>query len=228
MLVIAAGGVRSGSHALAQVLTEIVDLKGTGSTHSFGPGFDEGVASWVCDDRIHIVRMLAWRPALKYGRKKKGCGLKAVVMTRDIRDVVVSIMNFHSESFEDAMSLFRSTEYALVYQQWQDRFVGETLALSYEDFMADTAAAVMQVAGFIGVVLTAREAEGIAGTITQRREQKLEKRARLEKPGRQVTTHVQSGEVDQWRTALSKGQVALSEAEYGDWLVGQGYELQSV
>jgi hypothetical protein len=165
----------------------------------------------------------------------------AVYSYRDLRDVAYSLMHKCSADFERVVLGERYLHTCLD----NDRFwtaQPRTLCQRYEDILADPAGAVRGLAGHLGVVLAAGEAEALAAEYSlaanRRRAAALADRlrgegVRLEDPANALRcdehtqlhwNHIRDGRPGGWRDRATPRERALLAGVCGAWLIERAYE----
>lgn len=233
MLVISCGMMRSGSTLQYQVAVELLQREGRGE------GIGE-VRNTTCQDleaqthgRTHVV---------KVHKRQLLAGVSAAIadgyatglyVSRDIRDVAVSLMHMRQISFEQLMFRNGEVEQALRdYEAWTA--LPGMLISQYEVMMADLAHEVQRIAHHLNIEITPEMATDIAAKYDLKQQQKRIQAWKSD-PNYDASqhdpntllhhNHIRSGEAEQWRTVLTPIQIAYLEYMAGDWLRSQSYEL---
>lgn len=242
MWILCCGMNRSGSTLQYQIVTKVaeflpnVDIVGwvrPGQAHEvFGSATDS-------HDEWHIAKLHDYdEPTAAFCRKFHP---KVIYIYRDLRDVVVSLMNMQGWDF-DAPEIDSTIDLILLnYEGWTQ--VPGALVSRYEEVMAEggLSAEVQRIAAYLGVQLSHQQVEQIAAAVSlpaaKRSIENFDYETNgLELPDFQLNTrlnphtmlhdrHIHSGATEQWRTALTPVQVALLEVWTGEWLVARGYAL---
>lgn len=229
MLAICAGLMRSGSVAMWQVMGEIVLSQDAGRVPPLGTEFDDNVEKWACDDQIVVTKLHVWRPSLmNVTNNADNCHIYAVVVIRDIRDVVVSLMHFKECDFKTAVQSRAYINYKENWQDWMDEMHDRSILVRYEDFMADRPGMVAHVAEFMGLPIDMEEATRIANKWgIKRNKKRAEDKHAIRSRDYMAERHIHSGAAEQWRNELSEEQIVRIEEENGDWLRVHGYKLHT-
>lgn len=156
---------------------------------------------------------------------------KGVYIYRDIRDVVVSLMNFRKADFEQIV--FRGGEFKQClnnYYAWTS--LDQMLVSQYETMSKNITAEVLTIAEHLDINLSTELAEAIAIQHTlEKQKQKIQQRAAAgsinsENPETMLQyNHINSGKSKQWQERLSSIEIAYLESEAGEWLNQHGYQL---
>ena len=159
---------------------------------------------------------------------------KAIYSYRDVRDVVVSMMNKRNESFEQLVNRGFIETILSDYGKW--RHCSPLLTSKYEDMVADLSREVSRIADFLNVPLDVKTIEEIAieHSLEKQREkinnhqnenQRVSNNIRWDSQSLLHTNHIRSGKADQWRTELAAHEIAVIEGIAGVWLQKRGYSL---
>lgn len=233
MLVISCGMMRSGSTLQYQLAVELLQRAGRGE------GIGE-VRHTICQDleaqthgqthvvKVHKRQLLDGVPAAIADGYATG-----LYISRDIRDVAVSLMNMRQISFERL--IFRSGEVQQAlrdYEAWTA--LPQMLISQYEVMMADLTHEVQRIAAHLQIDISPETAAEIADQYDLKR-QKQRIQAWKSDPSYDASqhdpntllhhNHIRSGETQQWRSVLTPMQIAYLEYIAGDWLRSQNYEL---
>lgn len=232
MLVICGGLMRTGSVAMFQIMREIVEVTGHGTApvlplnHEL-EAWDRNVASWANTEFITVTKLHRWLPLLEPYRDS----MRVVMTIRDMRDVVVSLMNFRGGTFEDTLNSQAVIGNLDGQDEWEEKVPEESLLkVRYEDFMFDRASTTSKVASHMGITISSRLADNI--------QRKWDLRANIarskmnfDQGDREYMNprHISSGRTQQWRKALTPDQVMQVEEFVGrDWFVDNGYSLEHI
>lgn len=214
MLTICAGGIRSGSQAMTNVMAEIVTSKDVGHFDKFD---HRRAVDWAKANEIVVSKAHYWTPPLYPIHD-----IYAVVGIRDIRDVVVSLMSYQAIDFETAMKSKSYKLYVSSRLTWLAALQDHAMVFRYEDFMAHKVYAVYRIAWFMGIVLSNQEAQQIA----EHSDDKFKKDFGLQRPTHKGP-YINNGSTGQWKTALTPEQISIIESQHGDWLLDNGYSLNT-
>lgn len=233
MLVICCGMLRSGSTLQYQIAVELLQRADRGEgigevRHVHCRELDARTDGKTHAVKVHKRALLPGAPdALQAGYAT------GLYISRDIRDVAVSLMNMRQVSFEQLMFRGGEVEQALRdYQAWTA--LPGMLMSKYETMMADLQGEVQRIAQHLDIEISDTEAAAIAHTYSldrqQRRIQNWKSDPEYDAAQHDPNTllhhnHIRSGKSQQWRTALTPMQIAYLESVAGNWLRSQGYEL---
>ena len=233
MLVISCGMMRSGSTLQYQLAVELLQRAGRGE------GIGE-VRNTTCQDleaqthgHVHVVKVHKRQLLAGVSDAIADGYATGLYISRDIRDVAVSLMNMRQISFERLMFRSGEVEQALRdYEAWTA--LPGILISQYEVMMADLAQEVQRIARHLNIDLSPGTAAEIADKYDLKRQQKRIQAWKAD-PNYDASqhdpntllhhNHIRSGETQQWRTVLTPIQIAYLEYMAGDWLRSQGYEL---
>jgi hypothetical protein len=221
--------MRTGSVAMFQIMREIVESQAAG----FAPMFparleieywEENIGDWTGETPLVIAKLHRWEDFLD----PHALNLRVVMTVRDVRDVVVSLMNFRGGDYKSTVhsNAFKGNIREQI--RWEAHAGEERLLkIRYEDFVLARAATTRQVADFMGIKLSLSEAMRI--------EQKWNINANLRRskqdhaPGHpefMSPRHIHSGRANQWKTALTPEQILDVQDRVGrEWFEENGYEL---
>lgn len=233
MWVFCCGMRRAGSTLQYQLTKEIVESKKVGSGLGWVEPhqFTQLYSSCRNEEGFFVVKSHRYiEKATELFSKEEA---KAIYVYRDIRDVVVSMMNQSNKSFARVM-LSRFVDLILdEHYKWTS--VGDILVSKYETMVTDLGRESLRIADYLGVDLDESAANLVAEKYTSGRQVQ---RIRSFNYGNLVTrsvaaaydpasllhaNHIHSGKSEQWRTTLSRFQVGLIENIAYDWLIDRGY-----
>ena len=229
MIAICGGLMRTGSVAMFQIMREIVESQAIGFSPILPTGkeveyWKEHMGEWAYSKPLIVTKLHRWEDFLSEYKDD----IKVVMTIRDMRDVVVSLMNFRGGGFEAAIHSNAFKGNIREQAKWESVLDEKhLLKVRYEDFMLVRAVTTKQVADFLGVSLTLAEAMKI--------EQKWNINANLRRAKRGFTVkhpefmsprHIKSGKVNQWKTGLTHDQILEVQDRVGhEWFEDNGYEL---
>jgi hypothetical protein len=226
MIAICAGLMRSGSVAMWQVMREIVVSTEEGEAPPLGTNFPHFAKKWAKHKKIYVTKLHRWHDSLEdYPQLDKAI---AVLVVRDVRDVVVSLHYFRDDpDWETTLNSRGYKNYAEDYQDWLDKFpVGNIIVVKYEDFMADRPGTIIEVADFMGVPITEEEAERIDEKWNIKANKKRAQESNeYSSPDYMAQRHIRSGASRQWEDEIPSDLVSRIEDDHGEWLVKNGYIL---
>jgi hypothetical protein len=195
MIAISAGQRRSGSFAVYQVMREIVTLRKIGSGDWIGAHPEAHMKKWAQSSDYTV---------LKYHEVPKELAqyvdrVLAVMIIRDPRDVIISLMNRTGQEFEQVFASNAYTRNFTNVDKWFEVMPeGNLLVLRYEEFVINRWYWVMRISEFMGFLLGAGEARKIATDYglkaNRERGDKVDKYDDDYVPAR----HIASGKVGQW------------------------------
>lgn len=227
-LAICGGLMRTGSVAMYQIMREVVEATGRGVAPKLPLNhemeeWEQNVDAWATGwDIINVLKLHRWMPMLEPYTES----MRVVMTIRDMRDVVVSLMNFRGGTFEDTLNSKAVIGNIEGQAEWEARIPPDNLLkIRYEDFMADRAGTTEAVAFHMGVTLAPRLANNIQRAWNL---QANIRRASMEfrEDDREFMSkrHIHSGKVGQWRKALTLPQVRQIEEVVGrEWFIDNGY-----
>lgn len=235
MWIFCCGMRRAGSTLQYQLTSDIVESKGIGKAMGWitPQQFSQMEAKHATKEGYLVVKCHSYiEEAAELLSRRRA---KAVYVYRDVRDVVVSAMKKNRKPFWHLV-LSGFVEMVLdEYSQWTD--VDNILVSRYETMVLDLREEVLRVAGHLGVGLGTSLADELSDryTLDKQRQriraidyknQDLGEEADLYDPASLLhRNHIHSGQSGQWRTELSRFQVALLEYIAYDWLIDRGYSV---
>lgn len=224
MIAVCGGLMRTGSIAMWQVMREIV-LKGDGNAPKLGTYFFKYSDTWAKKDKYTLIKTHDYHSSLADPIKNKRC--KVVVTIRDQRDVVVSLMNFNDYGFDKAIAARAFKGNVKNYYEWIDKVPDDDLLIvKYEDFIGDRTTTILEVAEFLEINIAVGEAKKIDRKWNiQANRKRAKDKHKIDSHNYMAGRHINSGEAEQWKTALTQEQVAYIEEELGKWFVSVGYSI---
>ena len=239
MLIICCGMPRSGSTLQYQLTSAIVEFKLAGQSLGLVP-----VTNSISLNQLLQNNSLSAHKYLVIKRHKytdeaaelvKTGKAKAIYVYRDLRDVVVSVMNKRQESFEQ-IAKGNFVENCLDnFYKWaslEDIFVSK-----YEELTVNLKKEVMRISNYLGFELNEDSAEKIAENYSLDRQIQRIKNFDYETQGIGQGSvkcepisllhqnHISSGKSGQWRHSLSRQEVSTIENIADFWLIEKGYKL---
>jgi len=229
MLAICGGLMRTGSVNMFQIMREIAESQDKGYAPIMPLNheeefFLEHLKEWANDTRRIVIKSHLWRNELEPYADK----MKVIVTIRDMRDVVVSLMNFRNGTFESSLNSNAFKRNIVGQKEWQEKVPKKNLfVIKYEDFIHNRIAITERVADFIGVPVSR------LGAFEIENKWNLSANLRRAKEGYPANSpyymserHISSGRDGQWKTALTEEQIAQVEETAGkNWFRSNGYKL---
>lgn len=235
MWIICCGALRSGSTLQYQIVSEIVERKGLGRRIGFieptalPPLFEEH-----SDAKEYLVLKSHYlTPEIR--REFERGNARGIYSFRDIRDVVVSMMNKENKRFEAFASRRFIEKQIELFNTWQT--IPDLLVSKYESFYNRIFLEVRRIALFLNIELTDNEIEDIAALFSKENNLKriAEGSDTVVHEGREFSRsqllhdgHIHSGDTKQWESRLTENEVALVEQRAASWLRACGYRVSSV
>lgn len=229
MLAVCGGLMRTGSVNMFQIMREITESRGAGYAPVLPLNHEEEffvdhVAEWADGDECIVSKMHLWRDELEPLKEN----IRVVVTIRDMRDVVVSLMNFRDGTFESSLHSVAFKRNIEGQAEWEDRVPPDNLLIvKYEGFIHNRVETTEIVANFMGVPVTKKEAHDI--------ERKWNLSANLRRANEEhphnsqnymAKRHISSGRDGQWKSALTPEQIEqVEEAAGEEWFAHNGYKL---
>lgn len=235
MWVFCCGMRRSGSTLQYQLTANIVESRGIGRALGWvePQQFPQLRASHIGEKGLLVVKCHTYvREAAELFSRREA---KAIYVHRDIRDVVVSMMNKNRISFWQVVQSGFVGQVLEEYSDWSK--VGDILVSRYEVMIADLRWEVLRIADYLGVDLDESSASQIAERHTIDQQVQRIQSFDYENLGIRVGTsaydpvsllhknHIHSAQVEQWRAVLSCFQIGLIEDMVHRWLVDRGYPI---
>ena len=229
MIVVCGGLMRTGSVAMFQIMREIVESQAAG----FAPVlphdleieyWQKNIGDWAGETPLIVTKLHHWEDFLD----PYALDIKVVMTIRDMRDVVVSLMNFREGDYKSTVHSNAFKGNVREQLRWETNAGEERLLkIRYEDFILVRAVTTKQVAKFMGISLSLSEAMKI--------EQKWNINANLRRSKQEFTVghpefmsprHIHSGKANQWKKALTSEQILDIQDRIGhEWFEENGYEL---
>jgi hypothetical protein len=210
-----------------QIMREIVVSADEGEAPPLGTNFPHFAKKWAKSKKIYVTKLHRWHESLEdYPELDKAI---AVLVVRDVRDVVVSLHYFRGDpDWETTLNSRGYKNYTKDYQTWLDKFpTGNIIIVRYEDFIADRPGTIVEVADFMGIPITEEEAERIDRKWSIKANKKRAEKHGVDysSPDYMAQRHIRSGASKQWENELSSDLVLRIEDDHGEWLVKNGYIL---
>ena len=151
----------------------------------------------------------------------------AIYSYRDVRDVVVSMMNKMNIPFEDSVKF--NLDYALR-NFYAVKRLRDPLISFYDDIIADPASEVVRIAEKLSFQIDANLADAIAAEYSLPMQQQRIRRFNFDEKGAVLNghrydpitllneNHIYSGAVNQWQKALNASQIEWINTYCADWL----------
>jgi hypothetical protein len=233
MWIFCCGMRRSGSTLQYQIATDLVTRRGVGEGLGYvvPEEFDRQIEAHKSDHRLKVVKTHAFIAGA--GRLLQSGQAKALYSYRDIRDVVVSLMQMQKVPFAKLRD--EGMIYALLKEHADWSRAGKALVSRYEQLTADVAGEVARIAAYLGIELRDGEAAAVAAEYALERQKErishLDPQQLRENPdGSRYdaamllhSNHINSGTQGRWQNVLSRREVALVEHIARDWMREQGY-----
>ena len=157
---------------------------------------------------------------------------------RDVRDVVVSLMNKESKRFERVFSSQLANYLLETFGKWTS--LNQIHISAYEDIWIDLQAEIQKIADFIQIPLKAGFKDSASKKLGLDQQKRYIKSSDFKKTV--ITSgkfsfstetllhpnHVASGETEQWKEKLAPAQIGLIQHYFKPWLTAQGYELVEI
>lgn len=161
-LILCNGMNRSGSTLQYNLARMLVETTGAGSGESFLSqeeldGHKAQLEAWAADGRLHILKTHDLSPTAR--QLWENGSLRVLYIHRDIRDVAASmkrIWDYQGETLIPHLDQAIETYHAV------RRMEKGVLRQRYEDVMADHQAAVLEIAEFLDIAISAEQAAQIA------------------------------------------------------------------
>ncbi len=235
MWIFCGGMYRSGSTLQYQIISEIVELKEIGKR-----------ITWEKPEMFSVVRG-------KYETYAKIKVFKSHICTsdiraefeinnawgayiyRDLRDVIVSIMQKRGFSFEDVIKGDVIKSCIDNYYAW--RALPKVYVSRYEEVVEDLKSEVFGIADFFKINLSRSETDIITTKLSlpnQKERIKQFKKMRSYVNLRKNRfdpfsllhmDHIQDGRVSKWKEVLTASQARVANLKYGEWLKKNHYDL---
>jgi len=147
-----------------------------------------------------------------------------VYVHRDLRDVVVSLLQFHAGMVNDAESI-RSVVNDMVRVDGLWRSIRWAHVSRYDVMMISGAVEALRISQSIGKEIDRSRAERIGGMFTKKKVEKMQPLEGRPDPETMLhVNHIQNGQTGRWRNELKVEWVELIERIAGNWLIANGYK----
>jgi len=218
MIIISAGLIRSGSVALYQLMREIVETTGIGDAPRLPINQEkeflvEHLEEWATDqEKWHVIKLH------EYIEELEPYAYNAVIMHRDPRAVVLSLMKFRDMSFTTAMSSRMITNYSHNLLIWLDRTPPVfRMVRTYRHIVGEQnrIQLVRNIGEMMRVGINSEDAYAIQNnwSITNNKARAL-LNLPPNSPEYMSKRHIYTGATDEWRTELSMEQIAVVESRF--------------
>lgn len=233
MLVICCGMQRAGSTLQYQLTAAVVATAGAGRAGGWITPAEFDGHLGALQQELLVFKCHAFIPAVaelvSIGRAK------AVYVYRDIRDVVVSIMQKKEISFEQMLQ--RGSLHTVLEQDRTWCALSNMLISRYENMIANIPEEVGRIAGHLGVTLSPAQISAIGAQHTMEQQLQRIQSFDFEQSGLGQghdrydpntllhKNHIASGKPLHWMQVLSGLQAGFLEHTAGDWLQKRGYPI---
>lgn len=230
MIVVAAGLVRSGGLALYQLMREIVEFNEVGDAPIFKLGFEredliERLPELATDTKWHVIKLSKYLPELDPYQ------ISAVIMHRDPRAVILSLMHFRNLVFQEAIAHRYIQRYQANYYTWHNKIAPAfRLTFNYDWIMYSR----VQLTTFIAEdLLDLKLHPAQASAIEAKWNIRANKtRAMLNllptSPDYIPNRLIYSGSDDRWREELTDEQIWEVEEYFANYMHDARYEFYKV
>lgn len=227
MLAVCGSAMRTGSVAMWQLMRALVLEAGKGKVPPLGSydGTYDELSKWSRTDDWTVLKMhLPVEDLYKIPPDRS----KVVVVVRDLRDVVVSLMNFNKWDFNTAFHARGVRGNVTALERWRDYCPpGHLLEFKYDFFIQHRL--------MVGKVLNEWLYLGLSDLVIDHKQRQWDINANKlrskktglhpQDPEYMSRRHISSGASNQWKTALTPEQIKTVEKEYGWWLEVNGFEI---
>jgi hypothetical protein len=235
MWIICCGMIRSGSTLQYQLTKEIVESDGQG----IGVGWMDKdqlrfeLQKTTNEKKIKVVKCHEYfKEAGDFISSHKA---KGIYVYRDLRDILVSLMNKKKQPFGSVFSVDRVNSLIDMDRKWNGI---ETLYVSkYEEVMSNLAAEIVKIASFLKISVDKSFVTEIEQKHSIENQQKRIFKFDYTEMGTDSgdsiydpdtllhDNHIHSGKIHQWETELSRFQIALLENIAYEWLIERNYPI---
>ena len=238
------GMPRSGSTWCYNIARELCTRNGVGNIIGYaGEGSDLDRVLQSPPGDAATPRLIKFHSPTKLALEMLESGrARAVYSQRDPRDVVVSLMDFNSASFDHIYAGLPG----LLQQHAMWKQTANVQGLEYREIMEQPASCIRQVAEWLGLecseALAGEIADACSAESTRKQIEKVDQAvnnqeaAEIQKvsDSRYYDTgtllhanHIRSGKIGRYRDRLNAKQVKKLDAFLQEWLIGEGYESGS-
>lgn len=228
--VICCGMMRSGSTLQYQIVKEIVEMNeiGLGLGYFNNNDLIKTLSAFHNDNTTYVVKIHHYFE-LPTGLSKND--FKFIYSFRDIRDVVVSLMNFEQKEFINIFNQFRFYQLQVQHYRWLKK--NGIYISKYEDFVLDIPREIINISSFLNIDISESSIKRLSKKLSiSQQEHQIVNSQTIEKYDCTYSpetllhkNHINSGEIGQWKDQLSNFQIASVEYSWKDWLLQNNYSL---
>jgi len=235
MWIFCCGMLRSGSTLHYQLTKELVELKNLG----YGLGWAEGEKFYDLYEKhrhnntIKVIKIHRYIPKAK--ELTVAGEAKIIHVYRDVRDIVVSILNKDKKSFWDIIRANLLQSLVIESKSWCN--LESALVSKYEDMVDDLPKETKKIAEYLEINLEEGLADRIALNFSIEQQKKRIKQFNFNLQGERTginvhdpnsllhQNHIFSGKKGQWQTSLSAIKIGLIEDFTYKWLDSRNYKI---
>jgi len=237
MLVFCCGMMRAGSTVQYQLAAEIVEYFGLGKRLGWIDlkNFIEMQKKYGNQEGFFVVKCHNYLDA--YDELFSIGEAKAIYAYRDIRDVIISLMNKFNRSFIQIMQDGYIETILRAYHQWNCH--SDILVSQYETMIHDLPGVVQSICAHLYIEIDEKLARQMADKFSLHRQVNRIRDFNYRSNGVRLNTgdvldpnsqlhqnHIFSGNTNQWKTVFFRYQVGLIEYKAYRWLTDRGYPIQ--
>lgn len=235
MFIFCCGMMRSGSTVQYNLTTELIQSVGKGDTIGWAERDDflKIANKYIKTQKYHIVNLHNYFE--EAAELIKNGDALAIYVFRDIRDVVVSIMNMSGSKFRHIVGNNFIERQLNNYYRWAG--TSRIYVSKYEEIVKDLGAETFNIAKFLGLNISRTLAKEIGNKYELQKQKKRMATFDYNKYGKQSgkgfydpktqlhNNHIHSGASGQWQSTLSPLKIGFIEDIAHNWLIDNGYAV---
>jgi len=231
MWIFCSGAVRSGSTLQFNIVAELLEHTGNGKRIEFvePKKFPELKKKYENDSSYKVFKIHELTQSVKEEfEHNRAC---AIYSYRDIRDVIISLAAKSNTSIEDTIKANAAETYIKNYIAW--RTVPRVYRARYEAFAFNMQKEIENTGNYLNISIDKKIIQNIAkkldiNTLKEKQRHNLKSRAEgFDKNTLLHNNHINSGKAAQWKTKMTKNQIADVEKRAKHWLFNHNYELET-
>lgn len=242
-VIICCGVNRSGSTWTYQVVKAILKTKNISFTDlSFLDATDSSDISKAIssDNDLVVVKMHEYSDNLKSIKNKNN--FKLIYSHRDIRDIVLSLHRKTNKTFDEITKMPYLNNSVKSYEYWRE--LDDFLPVSYHDIESNSKKAIDEISNHLLINLNDSQRLDISEEFSKEMQKKRIRKSKssingmfklvLQKLNLDLNArdndsllhfnHIQSGQIDEWKTMMSYSQAQEIYEKFKDWMTHLNYK----